>query len=118
MINMNIQDMVRFYACWRVGQHAPHPFAHRRSRRLRVGLAAVPCWRQTQSVSGGLHLKQKPGLHRLRPGVRRSLIGFPTLAVVPHRQCIPGKLPSPLARSTGSMDLSPTPCVGPTPITL
>ena len=23
---MSIQDMVRFYACRRVGQHAPHPF--------------------------------------------------------------------------------------------
>jgi len=107
--------MVRFYACRRVKQHAPHPFAHRRSRRLRVGLAAVPCWRQTQSVSGG---PLRPGLHRLQTGVRPSLIGFPTLAFVPHRQCIPGKLPSPLARSTGSSDLSPTPCVGLTPITL
>ena len=59
-----------------------------------------------------------PGLHCLRPGVRRYLIGFPILAVVPHRQCIPGKVPSPLARSTGSEDFSLTPCVGLTSITL
>lgn len=48
--------MVSCYVDYRIKQHAPNPFAHKQSHRLRVGLATVLCWRQVQSVNINLHL--------------------------------------------------------------
>lgn len=78
-----MQSVVRFYVYCQIKQHAPHPFAHRRSRRLRVGLAAVPCRRQTQSVNGNPYIRIGSALFTARSTPVSNRLPYPGCRVSP-----------------------------------